>query len=138
MLQAVSIIATSGSVLPLTILKKDTQLEKNEIPHLSIRADNFKTIQAGMRLAVTSPIGTGKGLNYLQENFAVKTGTAQVGANNRYINTWIMGFFPYEDPQYAFVILMDKGTNTALAGAPTAGLYFFQKFEQSQFYQNRK
>lgn len=138
MLQAVSMMALDGVQIPLTILKKDDSLEYSKLPHLSIASEHFQTIKSGMRLAVTSPLGTGKGLNSLQNNFAVKTGTAQVGAGNQYINTWIMGFFPYEEPRYAFIILMDKGTSTAAAGAPTAGLYFFQNFEQSDFYKNRQ
>ncbi len=136
MLKAVSILATDGVVIPFTILKKEDQLDYDALPRIPIESHHFKVIKEGMRLAVTSPLGTGKGLAGLENNFAVKTGTAQVGANNQYINTWLIGFFPYEKPEYAFIILMDKGTSTTAAGAPTAGLYFFQKFEKSTFYLN--
>lgn len=138
MLHAVSLIATEGKKIPFTILKKDGPLDQASLPRLDIAREHFVTIKDGMRLAVTSPLGTGKGLNSLNDNFAVKTGTAQVGANNQYINTWIMGFFPYEEPRYAFVVLMDKGHDTSAAGAPTASLYFFQKFQHSEFYKNRE
>jgi cell division protein FtsI/penicillin-binding protein 2 len=41
--------------------------------------------------------------------FAAKTGTAQVGVNKQFVNSWVIGFFPYENPKYAFTILMENG-----------------------------
>jgi penicillin-binding protein 2 len=137
MLQGVSTIATGGTKIPFTFIKKDTKLDTDTLAKLPIRDDVFTTIHQGMRLAVTSPLGTGKGLySGLPINFAVKTGTAQVGARNEYINTWIIGFFPYEKPRYAFVILMDKGSDVHASGAPTAARFFFEDFIQSDFYTN--
>ena len=40
-----------------------------------------------------------------------KTGTAQVGVNNEYKNSWAIGFFPTERPQYAFAVVMDRAPN---------------------------
>lgn len=134
MVRAVASIALDGTLIPLTLIKKDTPLDTSKLTKIDIPQEHFTTVKGGMRLAVTSSLGTGKGLANLENDFAVKTGTAQVGANNNFINTWIIGFFPYKDPQYAFVILMDKGTSTSAAGAPTAALYFFQQFEKSNFY----
>lgn len=136
MVRAVAAIALDGKLIPLTIIKKESPLEIEKMQTIDIPQEHFSTIKSGMRLAVTSSLGTAKGLVNLQTNFAAKTGTAQVGANNNFINTWIIGFFPYEKPRYAFVILMDKGTSTSAAGAPTAALYFFQRFENSEFYKN--
>lgn len=134
MLRAVSAIATKGSLVPFTLLKKDTALAPSQLEKVSITDSVFSTIHQGMRLAVTSPLGTGKLLNESSIRFAVKTGTAQVGARNEYINTWIMGFFPYEKPHYAFIMMMDKGSDVQAAGAPFASYLFFQQFVQSNFY----
>ncbi len=139
MLHGVSSIATYGKKIPLTFIKKDKKLDQDALPTIPIDASVFSTIHQGMRLAVTSPLGTGKGLHSgLGINFAVKTGTAQVGSRNEYINTWIIGFFPYEKPRYAFVILMDKGSDVHASGAPTAARFFFEEFIKSDFYKNQE
>lgn len=39
---------------------------------------------------------------------AAKTGTAQIKNNTR-VNSWILGFFPYDKPKFAFVVLMEDG-----------------------------
>ena len=51
---------------------------------------------------------------------AAKTGTAQVGAHNEYINSWVVGFFPYEHPKYAFAVVLEKGPSTTTVGAAPA------------------
>jgi peptidoglycan glycosyltransferase len=40
---------------------------------------------------------------------AAKTGTAQTGTRNQYDNSWVVGFFPYEHPQYAFSVVLERG-----------------------------
>lgn len=133
MLQGVSIIARTGTLIRPTILKHNDADPLPVPENIGLPSEHFKTIQEGMRLAVTSSLGTAHGaLNSNPIVFAAKTGTAQVGAGNQYINTWIIGFFPYKDPQYAFMIMMDKGTNVGSAGAPTAAKYFFDWFATTE------
>lgn len=75
-------------------------------------------IREGMREAVED--GTMRALNRRDVAIAGKTGTAQVGANNEFINSWAVGYFPYEDPKYVFVTLLERGPRTNLFGsAPT-------------------
>lgn len=131
MLKAVSIIANKGVIKNPTLIKKDTNTEPTQKLE-GIKEEYFDVVQSGMRLAVTSPIGTVKGLQNVSIPMAAKTGTAQVGVRNQYINSWIMGFFPYEKPEYAFVFLMDKGTEVNSPGATSAALDFFY------WYQNRQ
>jgi len=65
-------------------------------------------------------------LKYLPFSVAAKTGTAQVGVQKRFVNAWMVGFFPYEKPRYAFVFLMEKGPGgEAVVGASRAALPFF-------------
>ncbi len=135
MLRSVSIIATKGRDIPFTIRDTNEPIPESKIKSIPITQDVFSVIHKGMRLAVTSPVGTGKGLaSGLGTEFAIKTGTAQVGARNEYINTWIIGFFPYDKPKYAFVILMDKGTDSRASGAPSAARFFFEKLQHTDFF----
>ncbi|MFA6273684.1 MAG: penicillin-binding transpeptidase domain-containing protein, partial [Candidatus Paceibacterota bacterium] len=33
----------------------------------------------------------------------------QLGVSKNRINSWIVGFFPYKNPKYAYVMLMESG-----------------------------
>ena len=48
---------------------------------------------------------------------AAKSGTAQVGYGNTNTNSWIIGFFPYKNPRYAFAVLMERGPKAASGNA---------------------
>lgn len=75
---------------------------------------NFKIVKEGMRLAVTE--GTARGLNIPGLAVAAKTGTAELGARKQFVNSWVIGFFPYENPKYAFTVVMERGPVTNLTG----------------------
>jgi cell division protein FtsI/penicillin-binding protein 2 len=53
--------------------------------------------------------GTARGLNVDYIDVAAKTGTAELGISKNNVNSWVTGFFPYHEPKYAFVVLMEKG-----------------------------
>lgn len=57
------------------------------------------------------------GLNFPYVEVAAKTGTAEVGSAKKYVNSWSIGFFPYEHPRYAFAVVMEKGPSTNTTGA---------------------
>ncbi len=80
--------------------------------------DYYRIVKEGMRMTVTD--GTMTGLNVPYVKIAGKTGTAQVGVNNQFINSWATGFFPYEKPKYAFVVMMERGPSNAIFGASAA------------------
>ena len=50
---------------------------------------------------------------------AAKTGTAELGVSKANVNSWIVGYFPYENPKYSFVVMMERGSRTNVIG----GLY---------------
>jgi penicillin-binding protein 2 len=50
-------------------------------------------------------------------SIASKSGTAELGVKKDLINSWISGYFPYENPKYAFVVIMEKGDVHNLQGA---------------------
>ncbi len=42
-----------------------------------------------------------------------------MGAGNKYVNSWAAGFFPYEEPKYAFIMMMDRAPRSNTLGATT-------------------
>lgn len=109
--RAVAAIANDGILLTPTLLKGD-QVSSKRIP---VQKKYFAIVKEGMRLAVTE--GTGKGLNIPQVKVAAKTGTAELGTTKSFINSLVIGFFPYENPKYAFAVIMEKGKAENTVGA---------------------
>jgi hypothetical protein len=67
-----------------------------------------------MRLGAQTGTGTGLSVPYVK--VATKTGTAEVGNTKSYVNSSAMGFFPYDNPEYVFIVLMEHGPRTNLIG----------------------
>ncbi|MDP2651501.1 MAG: penicillin-binding transpeptidase domain-containing protein, partial [bacterium] len=57
------------------------------------------------------------GLNIPAVKVAAKTGTAEVGSGKKYVHSWSTGFFPYDNPRYAWAIVLEKGPSTNTLGA---------------------
>lgn len=114
--RATAAIANGGIML-------EPHFEKGIIPKkvkLAISDTNLKIVQEGMRKTVTH--GTAKTLNISQYDVAAKTGTAQIGRGD-IVNSLLTGFFPYKEPKYVFVIVMERGIQEG--AAITAGQRFF-------------
>ncbi len=109
--RAAGAIGNGGLVLKPTLVArpKSPAIERR----LDIPGSDFVVIREGMRQTVTG--GTGIVLNTPNVNVAAKSGTAQVVAKTR-INAWISGFWPYENPRYSFVVVMESGPLTTNAG----------------------
>jgi penicillin-binding protein 2 len=114
MLRAVSGIANYG-VFPTPHLIKDDESYKNKISYIDIDKKKMEIIHDGMRKAVL--MGTAQALKLENVSVAAKSGTAQVGFGNTNTNSWIIGFFPYENPKYAFAVLMERGPKAASGNA---------------------
>lgn len=74
----------------------------------------LEKVREGMWSVVHSDMGNAKRLRDLDEEVAIKTGTAEFGALNEdgeyeHTHAWIAGFYPYEDPKYSFVIFFEDG-----------------------------
>ncbi len=111
MVRAIGAIANGGMLMsPI--------LEKGEaVTYESVKIDDeiLQIIREGMRMGVDS--GIVKALNTPYVKVAAKTGTAQLGVSKKFVNSWVVGFFPYEKPKYAFAIIMEKGPEHNLIGA---------------------
>lgn len=72
-------------------------------------------------MGVEEGVATGLKTDYM--TLGAKTGTAELGSKKQFVNSWIVGFFPYENPKYAFAVIMEKGpvTNT------TGGVYVMRQ-----------
>ena len=82
---------------------------------IDIEKEYFDVVHKGMRQAVT--YGTAVALDVPYVQVAAKTGTAQLGVAKNKVNSWVIGFFPYENPKYAFVVMMESGPASGNVGA---------------------
>lgn len=108
--RAVAALA-NGGVLRTPILHANEQSSETEIP---VRDESLRIVREGMRLSVTD--GSARGLNTSYVSVAAKTGTAELGVAKDYENAWAVGFFPYENPRYAFVVMMERGPEANVIG----------------------
>lgn len=112
-IRALAGVANGGFLVnPTLLLATNKEVKKEEI---GLDAEDLQLVREGMRMTVTQ--GTAGGLNVPFTSIAAKTGTAQLGISKANINSWITGFFPYEHPKYAFVIVMDRGPHDNGVGA---------------------
>jgi cell division protein FtsI/penicillin-binding protein 2 len=114
MVRAVAGIANMGTIYSPHITFKDQSFEP-QMTSIEINKDKMKVIHEGMRMAVTE--GTCMALNLPSVKVAAKSGTAQVGVGNTNTNSWIIGFFPYENPRYSFALVMERGPKEASGNA---------------------
>lgn len=109
--RAVSAIANGGILINPSIILNSPDIEAKSV---GIKSEDFQVVREGMRGAVQ--YGTAVGLNIPQVEVAAKTGTAEIGSSKKFVNSWVIGFFPYKNPKYAFVVLMEKGPSINLIG----------------------
>ena len=71
-----------------------------------------------MLRVVNAEYGTGQLARLDFTKLAAKTGTAQ--APPKQAHAWITGFFPYENPEIAFVIFIEHGGSGGVAAGSIA------------------
>ena len=113
MLRAYGALATGGTLVRPHVLKDSV----GESVDLGLDKDIVRIVHEGMRKTVNFPGGTARSLERADVAIAAKSGTAEVGAGNAYVNSWAAGFWPYEEPEYAFIIMMDKAPRSNALGA---------------------
>jgi penicillin-binding protein 2 len=114
MARATGAIANGGNLLTPHLVLNNSGKE-NQITPLNLNSSYFDTVRQGMRDAVTA--GTAVSLNVPYVQVAAKTGTAQLGVTRNKENSWVIGFFPYDNPKYAFAVTMEAGPSTNSEGA---------------------
>jgi len=114
--RAYAAIANNGKLLTPTIKAIEEKDRKNVTSEqLPISPSYFQVVREGMREGAMT--GTAKALNVTSVKIAGKTGTAELGTEKRYVNSWVTGFFPYNKPRYAFAVLMERGPRGNTIGA---------------------
>ncbi|MCB9810866.1 MAG: hypothetical protein H6779_00805 [Candidatus Nomurabacteria bacterium] len=113
MLRAYASLANGGYLLSPHVIKD----KQGDSVDLHLNPEYLKIIHEGMRKTVIYPGGTARALERKDVAIAAKSGTAEVGSGNAYVNSWAAGFFPYEDPQYAFILMMDRAPRSNALGA---------------------
>ncbi len=103
--RAVASIANGGKLMDPSILYGGNP---SSYTNLNLNQDDLEVVREGMNLG-TQPGGVAQGLGVDYVKLAAKTGTAELGSQKQFVNSWVSGFFPYDNPQYAFAIIMEKG-----------------------------
>lgn len=114
MVRGIAAIANGGKLLePRLIVEKDIPPSFSVIP---VTSSSFEVVREGMLDAVTEG-GTASGLSLPGLSVAGKTGTAELGTLKKLVNSWVVGFFPFEKPRYAFTVIMERGPRDNTIGA---------------------
>ncbi len=123
----VSAIANGGQVVHPRLVKG---IKAHEEEHFHMREvqtprtlawpeNAIEAVRGGMFDAIMSPSGTGRRARVSGVEMAGKTGTAEYGPPDAGLKyAWIIGFAPYRDPRYAFVIVVDSGVSGGETAAP--------------------
>ena len=120
----VSAIANGGKLFKPQMLASSTP----EFRQIDIPDSYFQVAREGMRMAVVSdrPDATVKALNIPGIQIAAKTGTAQLGSHNEYMNSWSVGFWPADNPKYAYAVVLENApAHTASGAAPGLQPFFY-------------
>ncbi len=113
MLRAYAAIANGGLLVTPQVLAGAHGTSTD----LKLNHDDLRVVQEGMRNAVIQEGGTARSLDRKDVAIAAKSGTAELGTEKAQVNSWIAGFFPYEEPKYAFILFMEYGPRSNTVGA---------------------
>lgn len=136
MVRAIGAIANRGTLLTPHYVLGDIEKEKR-VTVLDFKQEYYDVIHKGMRQAVTE--GTATSLNVPYVEVAVKTGTAQLGVAKNKVNSWVVGFFPYENPKYAFTVMMEAGptVNSVNASTIMRGLLDWMSLNTPEYFEQK-
>ena len=91
----------------------------------------FEIVREGMKSVstlVTWPTSSNLwNFDYLPYNVAIKTGTAETG--DGYYTSTVMGYYPAEDPQIAFGIILEKGEYSRYMVRNIIDAYFYDCYQ---------
>jgi len=87
-----------------------------------VSKNSLKIVREGMRLSIVGDRSQNSAMRGNKAEVAAKTGTAEFGVLNKdgvyeHTHAWITGFWPYSNPKYSFVILLEDGGGSYNAGA---------------------
>ncbi len=117
-------IANGGTLLKPQIVASSSPVATQ----IGIPDEYIQVAREGMRIAVVSDRfdATVKSLNIGGIMISAKTGTAQLGSHNEYMNSWSIGFWPSDNPRYAYAAVLEKAPAGTLSGAAPGLRPFFE------------
>jgi penicillin-binding protein 2 len=120
----IAAIANGGKLLTPQLLASSTP----QFTMVGIPDSDLQVVREGMRLAVTSTRSdaTVKFFNINGIQLAAKTGTAQLGLHNESKNSWSVGFWPADNPHYAYAAVLEKAPANTPVGVAQGLLPFFE------------
>lgn len=135
MIKAVSAIANGGKLLTPQLLREVSSADGEVVQSFSpkverdgfIASEHIAIVQEGMRQAVL--YGSAQMMANLPVSSAAKTGTAQF-SNNQKTHAWFEAYAPYENPQFAIIVLVEGGGGGYEIAEPIAHdimQYYFSK-----------
>lgn len=135
MTRATAMLANFGKSVRPKVIPNKNYIFDDTLLEADIKKEYFDIVHEGMREVVT--YGTATVLNVPYVKVAGKTGTAQVGISKSRINSWIIGFFPYENPKYAFTVMMESAPSVGYVGAPLVmrNLLDYMKEEAPEYFE---
>ncbi|HUX81090.1 MAG TPA: penicillin-binding transpeptidase domain-containing protein, partial [Candidatus Paceibacterota bacterium] len=119
MVRATAAVANGGKLFTPTLIAGQTAAYTT----VPANTASLAVVRSGMRMGVTDALANALDLPYV--SVAAKTGTAQTGTHNQYDNAWVEGFFPYENPKYAFTVVLERGPSGAGEQAVNVMRLFF-------------
>lgn len=127
-------VANKGKILKPSLIRGG--VENPIIKELEFSDADWKVVHEGMREGVT--YGTSVGLNVPYVEAAAKTGTAEVGAAKAYVHSWSVGFFPYDNPRYAWAVIMERGPANNNIGATSImrQVFDWMSVNSPQYFEN--
>jgi len=115
-LRMVGLIATEGNLPEIHIAKTGKKTKKTRKP--VVRVESIRLLKKAMTRVIQTDRGTGQLARVDFMTMAGKTGTAQ--APPKEPHSWFSGFFPYENPKYALVVLIEHGGSGGFYAAKLA------------------
>ncbi len=142
MVMVTAAIANGGEVLVPTVVKDLVDVDGNVVVpfqrtvrrQLPVDPGHLSVFREAMRQAVSWGTADDASVNGVE--VGGKTGTAEFGqplAGNKYeTHAWFTGFAPFDDPEIAVVVFLEKG-NGSINAAPTAARILDYYFHRQAF-----
>ncbi len=134
MLRAYAALGNGGTLVTPHVIKD----EQGDTQSLGLNKDDLKVVTEGMRRTVIQEGGTARALERDDVAIAAKSGTAELGTSKAHVNSWVAGFFPYENPKYSFILFMEYGprSNTVGAGSVMGKVFEWIGENRKEYFQN--
>jgi len=114
-LRLAAMLAKDGEWVEPKLIRNPARGADEPKKRIAISEKNIKVIKQGMLKVVNSDYGTGQLARIDFDQLAGKTGTAQ--APPKAPHAWMTGFFPYQNPEIAFVVLLEHGGSGGINAA---------------------